>query len=127
LDPKNTNNLGNYAGFLLSGGKAKEGLSALEGVLPLLSAAEASGGLAAECWFYAFAHRPAAQRDEALRNLKQTLQSGERSPNWNLAPNIAQARKDGHPDVIWLEKLAAVISEGADIRVLDTWPRWKKA
>ena len=124
--PNNANNLCNYAGLLLSWGKVKEGLSALQRVLPLVNAQETPNSLAAEYWFYAFAHRSAEHRDEALRNLKRVLQSGARSPNWDLVPNIVQARKDGHPDVGWLEKLAAVISEGADIGTLDAWPQWKK-
>jgi protein O-mannosyl-transferase len=127
LAPKNANILGNYAGFLLFLGKSKEGLLVLNKVLPLLNTPGIQDGLAAECWFYAFAHRPSAHRDEALKNLKRVLQSGDRSPGWDLSQNIAQARKDGHPDVAWLEKLAAVISEGADIKTLDAWPKWEKA
>jgi tetratricopeptide (TPR) repeat protein len=127
LNPKHANTLGNYAGFLLSRGKIKDGLSYLERVLPSLNDPQTPSGLAAECWFYAFTHRPTEGRGEALRNLKRILQSGDRSPNWNLAPNIDQARKDGHPDVVWLEKLAAVISKEADISILDAWPKWKKA
>jgi len=125
-DPNHANNLGNYAGILLAWGKGTEGLSVLERVLPLVPSPEFAG-LAAECWFYAFAHRPTEGHDEALRNLKRVLKSGERSPGWDLALNIAQARKDGHPDAIWLEKLAAVISDGADIKTLEAWPRWKQA
>jgi Tfp pilus assembly protein PilF/DNA-binding transcriptional regulator/RsmH inhibitor MraZ len=127
IDSNDATNLGNYAGFLLSQGKADKGLSVLERVFPLLNSPETPIGLAAECWFYAFAHRSFEQRDEALRNLKRILQSGERSPNWNLAPNIVQARKDRHPDVMWLEKLAAVITEGSEIGKLNTWTRWLKA
>jgi Tfp pilus assembly protein PilF len=126
VDPNHATNLGNYAFFLNSIRRAREGLSVLERILPLVAASGPSA-LAAEYWFYAFAHRPAEGRDEALRNLKQVLKSGERSPGWDLAPNIAQARKDGHPDAIWLEKLAAVISDGADIKTLEAWPRWKEA
>ena len=41
--------------------------------------------------------------------------------------NIARARKDGHPAIEWLKKLADVIGEKADISVLDEWQNWKKA
>jgi Tfp pilus assembly protein PilF len=125
-DPNHADNLGNCAGFLLGRGKDTEGLSLLEKVLSLPAVSE-NPALAVECWFYAFANRPAKGRDEALRNLKRVLEAGGRSPDWNLAPNIAQARKGGHPDAVWLEKLADVISGGADIKILDAWPRWKKA
>jgi Tfp pilus assembly protein PilF len=125
-DPNHANNLGNYAGFLLARGRGKEGLSALEKVLRLPKVSDGSG-LAAECWFYALAHRSPEGHAEALRTLKRVLASGARSPGWNLAPNIAQARLEANPDVPWLEKLAAVISDGADIQTLEAWPDWKNA
>jgi len=125
VDANHANTLGNYAGFLLGRGRNEEGLSALDKAF--LQGPLDTPGLAAECWFYAFAHRPAAERDEALRNLKQVLESGGRSPNWNLDANIAKAREEGHPDALWLEKLAAVITGGADIASLEGWPRWKQA
>ena len=126
VDPSDACMLGNYAGLLLAQGKRLEGSAVLDELLPLASGS-ATPGLAAECWFYAFAHRPPKRRDEALRNLRRVLESEDRSPGWNLALNIAQARRDGHPDAIWLEKLASVTSAGADITTLDAWPRWNKA
>ncbi len=125
-NPKNANDLGNYAGFILAMGRGKEGLPMLERLLTVINASEMPS-LATECWFYAFAHRPIKGRDEALRNLKKALVAGSRSPNWDLASNIAQAKKEGHPDALWLEKLAAVISEGADIKTLEAWPKWQNA
>jgi Tfp pilus assembly protein PilF len=124
-DPKDPNTKANYSGFLLAQGR-KEGLPLLEAVLPEL---ETSGrtDLPAECWFYAFAHRPADMRGEALTNLKKTLVEGARSPGWDFSANIARAREENHPDAEWLEKLAAVISEGADIASLAAWPAWVEA
>ena len=55
LDPNDGNKLGNYAGFLLSGGRMKEGLPLLAKVLEMPEVGEQLN-LAAECWFYAFAH-----------------------------------------------------------------------
>jgi hypothetical protein len=84
-------------------------------------------GLLAECWFYALAHRPAERQLDALANLKRVLMEGARSPGWDLSQNIERARQDGHPDVEWLEKLAKVIAEGADISILDGWEKWRDA
>jgi len=124
-DPKRTFFLGNYAGFLLANGRRPEGLEILEKVLhsPDLSQ---NPTLEVECWFYALAHRSVEGQDEALQNLKRALIAGARSPGWNLIPNIQQAKNVGNPDVPWLEKLAAIISEGAEIGILDEWSKWKK-
>jgi len=123
-DPDDAILLGNYAGFLLARGRREEGLPALERALhhPAFSVDE---GLAVECWFYSLAHRPVEGRREALRNLKQLLMAGARSPGWDFSENIAQARRDGNPDIPWLEKLAAVISEGVDVGILEAWDEWK--
>ncbi len=124
-DPQNANHLCNYAGFLLTQGKNKEGLEVLDKVVRLPEASEA-GTVAAESWFYAFAHRPVEGRDEALRRLKRVLTNGARSPGWDFRPNICRARQDNHPDVLWLDKLAAVISGEADIAILEAWPSWAR-
>lgn len=125
-NPDEANNLANYAGFLLARGRSDKGLQMMDAVFRLTDAFVPSN-VAAETWFYAFAHRPAEGRTEALRNLKRDLEAGARSPGWNLKDNIARAREDGHPDVEWLEKLAAVITEDADIAILDKWPAWREA
>jgi Tfp pilus assembly protein PilF len=125
-DPNDATILGNYAGFLLARGRTQEGLATLERVLGL-ETVSVTDPLAAEGWFYAFVHRPSSGRREALERLKRALEAGARSPAWNLSANIAKAREEGHPDVTWLEKLATVISEGADIGILEAWDEWKSA
>jgi len=125
-NPKNANNLGNYAGLLLARGGQAEGLKMLDSAIDL-SKTDNTPGLHAELWFYAFAHRPAKDRPEALRNLKRVLKDGDRSPGWDVSANIERARLDGHPDVEWLRKLADVISGGADIETLDAWDKWREA
>lgn len=126
-EPDHAYNLCNYAGFLLSRGQTQEGLSLLEQAL-LSPDILIDPALAAECWFYAFAHRPLEGRAQALRNLKSALQRGSRlPPSWNLSPNVERAEQDGHPSIPWLKKLVAVITGGADIKTLDSWPDWKKA
>lgn len=124
--PNRLTTLGNYAGFLLGQGRRREGLATLRRVLkdPGLSAEPT---LATECWFYALAHGPVRGRMEALRNLKRLLRAGARSPRWDLTLNIARARDERHPYVDWLEKVAAVIADEADIQTLEKWKRWKEA
>ncbi|MCH7843169.1 MAG: tetratricopeptide repeat protein [Chloroflexi bacterium] len=124
--PDDAVTLANFAGFLLAQGRDFEGLPILEKIV-LRGTDHNPYGIQAERWFYAFAHQTTNERAEALRELKQFLIAGGRSPEWDLAPNIVQARKDGHPDVSWLEKLAAVISDGADIETLGDWPDWQNA
>ena len=113
-----------YAGFALAHGKKDKGLHLLERAILLLPDPEE---VAVEIWFYAFAHWPSEKRKEALANLKKILLEGDRSPNWDFSGNIEQARKDKHPDIQWVEKLAAVINEEEDISVLDEWDAWKEA
>ncbi len=69
-------------------------------------------------------YRPAEKRAEALRTLKQVLLAGGRSPGGNLDPQLAQARAAERADLAWLEKLAAVITESADIATLEGWEAW---
>ena len=125
-DPNYANPLANYAGLLLARGSSREGHQMLNRVLELPELSERSD-IAAEAWFYALAHRPEEGRREAVQNLKRLLVAGARSPDWSLEANIARAREDGHTDIDWLEKLAAVIADEADITTLSDWPAWKKA
>jgi hypothetical protein len=67
------------------------------------------------------AHGPASERNESLRELKKRILAGARSPGWDLKPNVARAKQDGHPAKSWLDKLAAVISDRAEPKTLDRW------
>lgn len=125
-DPNDVNTLGNYAGFLFAQGKNEDGFRFLNEALGGITS-DSTPGLASELWFYAFAHRPLEGRDEALKNLKKALLDGDISSGWDLSQNIARAREGGHPDVEWLEKLAAVITGDTDISTLDAWGKWKMA
>jgi len=125
-EPQRANTLGNYAGFLLSRGRREEGLALLERAIEMPEMAERAD-LPAECWFYAFAHRPPEQQPDALGNLKRVVVAGGRSRWWDFSQNIERARQDGHPDVEWLESLVKVIAEGADISILDGWDKWRDA
>lgn len=125
-NPHQVNTLVNFAGFLLSHEKKDEGVQLLEKAISLLPDPE-SPETAVEIWFYAFAHRFIKKRSAALTKLKKALLEGDRSSGRDLSANIAQARKDKHPDIEWFEKLAAVINEKEEISILDTWDKWKDA
>ena len=126
-DPNIANNLGNYARLLFGLGRKTEGLKMLGQALAILRP-DSAKDVQAELWFYAFAQSPANERANALHRLKQLIVSdGARSPGWDLSMVVDQASKDGHPDAAWLPKLAAVISTGADLSVLDGWDTWARA
>lgn len=84
--------------------------------------------LLAELWFYAYAHRQSQEeRREALRHLRKLIEVGARSQGWDLSGNMARAQADGHPEAKWLERMAAVISGGAEAAVLTDRPAWQEA
>jgi hypothetical protein len=120
-DPNHANSLGNYGGFLLS-------LDRPAGLDLVARALEHSGpaqdALRVECEFYLFANGPVEARGDALRRLKQRLAAGARSPGWDLSANVAAAERAAHPDAAWLHRLAAVVSDGADLETLADWPDW---
>lgn len=80
-----------------------------------------------ELFFYLFANGPAGRQAESLTALKRLLTGGSRSPNWNFSLNIERAKREAHPHSEWLEPLAAVITEDADLSTLDAWDAWKNA
>lgn len=125
-DSNDADYLGNYAGMLLATGRARGGAEMLGRAMALLPEV-GNPTLTAECWFYVLAHLPSERHTEAIRQLKHALMEGARSPGWDLSANVARAREDGHPYADWLEKLASVISDGADISILDEWLEWRKA
>ena len=124
-DPNHANNLGNYAGLLLAADRKSEGLTML--LRAFESARDTTQpDLLSELWFYAFAHRNAERRPEALSNLKKVLLDGGRSPGWDFSGNIKRAALDGHEDAEWLQRLADVITEKQDIKILNEWPKWRE-
>ena len=123
MDPSNLH-VANYAGFLLGQGREKEGREFLERVLQRSDLRDWPG-LAAESWFYAFVHWPIEKRQEALRNLKKMLMEGDHSQGSDLTLHIARARATKHDALLWIEKLAAVIAESADLNTLDEWEAWR--
>lgn len=118
--------LASYAGFLLAQGRDEDGMAVLARLMPQ-SGAEETPNLTLETGFYLLAHGPAEGRTHTIAQLKKALKAGRRRPGLILAPNIVKARQSGHPDSTWLEKLASVITDEANISVLDDWAAWKSA
>jgi hypothetical protein len=80
-----------------------------------------------ELYFYLYANGPDERRSKALTELRRSLEGGYRSPGWDFSGNLERAREDGHPEVDWLERLAAVIADEAPLKTLDDWVAWQAA
>ena len=122
----NANTLGNYAQILFAEGQTDEGLACLLKAESLVDTGS-HPDLDIEIAFYRYVHGPEMERAGALRKLKELLIAGSRSSGWDLSPNVERARKDGHPAEDWLDKLAAVITQGASMETLVDWDDWKQA
>jgi Tfp pilus assembly protein PilF len=118
--------LASHAGFLLAQGRDEEGMSLLTR-LAAQAGSEETPNLTLETGFYLLAHGPAENRAQTLSQLKRALKTGRRRQGLILSPNIVKARQSGHPDSTWLEKLATVITDEANISILDDWAAWKSA
>jgi tetratricopeptide (TPR) repeat protein len=114
LDPKHAHHTGNYAQMLLARGNKKQGEKYLEKAFSLNPMRE---DLLLEMWFYRYAHF-ADRYEQADKEIIKLLKKGVRSPGWNLSPNIKRAKKDGHPAVDRLEKLAKIITGDAPLDTL---------
>ncbi|MFI5331453.1 MAG: tetratricopeptide repeat protein [Desulfobaccales bacterium] len=123
VNPNYANNLGNLGGLLLSKGNYSEGMPLLERAIEL----GGSTALLLECLFYQYAHDlDKTTRAESLAKIKDLIQSGARSPGWNLEDNVKRAIEDGHPQPEFLKTLAKVISEEADAAQLEKYDEWTK-
>ena len=124
-NPKYAIALANLARLLLATGRA-DGLVVLHQALSLL---RENPRLDAEleCAFYLFAHGSEPERIDGLKNARRLIETGVRSPNWDLSRNVERAQQDGHPDGAWLGKLAAVINAEAQPEVLADWEAWRGA
>ncbi|WAS98138.1 KGGVGR-motif variant AAA ATPase [Nannocystis punicea] len=119
VEPDDCNLLGNFARLLFAEGRAEEGR---EPLARALDASEPGSALRCELCFYALAHAPELCPD-ATSQLLAALTAGVRSPGWDLAANVARARRDGHPQPELLAALAKVIADEAPLAVLDALPR----
>ena len=125
-DPHHAINLGNYACYLLANGDRAKGMALVDKALSIIGEA-GTDSLRIELLFYKFAHGGSPDSMGVLPELKRALLKGARSPGWNLTANVQRATEDGHQESSQLGKLAAVISDSADIKTLSGWPLWDKA
>ncbi len=119
-DPNDANTLGNFAKFLFARGRSEEGIQHLANAELLPTYAPE---LTCELAFYRYAH----VKDTGLKRLKELLIEGVRTPGWPLGENTERAIKDGHSAPELLNDIAAVMSKGADIRLLDRHQAWRSA
>lgn len=78
-----------------------------------------------ECFFYQYAHaKDENSRKLSLAKIKESIKSVVRSPGWNLQGNVNRAIKDGHPHPQFLETLAKVILDEANVKELDNFDVW---
>ena len=78
--------------------------------------------------FYRYAHsKEKGLQKRSLKEIKNLLKEGVRSPGWDLSDNVERAVKDGHTQPKFLDKLAKVISEELSIKELDNFKVWQEA
>jgi len=124
INPADPTNLANYAGFLFARGRGEEANGYLDKTLELTD----EELLKLECHFYRYAHtEDEKERAEALKEVKELIASGVRSPKFDLSQNVTRAIEDGHPEPEFLALLAKVIADEADASELDKFEVWKKA
>ena len=115
IEPNETNIMANLAQLYLLEGDKTQGKALIEQAFALNPEDIA---LKLELWFYRFAHFP-EDYPQAQIEIRALLETGERSEGWDFSVNIAQAEKDGHPNVALLQALADVISGKAELDSLD--------
>lgn len=64
---------------------------------------------------------------EALYTLRINMVNRFRATNWDFSRNIDLAKKSNHQDSEWIDRLALVCAEKADIATLKPWTIWREA
>ncbi|MDD4446324.1 MAG: SIR2 family protein [Methanothrix sp.] len=125
IDPNYVINLANYGGFLLARGN-KLGLDLLMKAQGIAEN-EKNNIVQLEIQFYLFSHKHDEEsRRNSLKKIKNLMNSGTRSPDWDFSDNIKKAVEEGHPCPELLSELSKVISEENDIQSLDRFEAWSK-
>jgi Tfp pilus assembly protein PilF len=119
--PSNADILSNYASYLLSRGRTKEGT---EYINRAEAVARRDKAVMLELSFYKVAHNIGA-RGPAIAELKKLLKADVRSKGWSFAENLQRANAEGSKDIIFLEALAKVINGNAPVESLDQHPQWR--
>ncbi len=77
--------------------------------------------------FCRFANGKKEEQGVGLYRLRTNMINHFRAQYWDFSPNIRLAMKANHPESAWLERLAAVCSDKADIATLKPWSAWQEA
>ncbi|MDC0933311.1 tetratricopeptide repeat protein [Arcobacteraceae bacterium] len=107
INPNNPHLNGNYTQFLLIQSKKDETEQYIEKAFSNITN---DNDLLIELWFYRFAHY-SEYFEKAKKELNNLLKNSYKSIGWDFSRNIAQAKKEGHPDIKLLEEYADKITK----------------
>lgn len=124
-NPKNPEYHGNYAQLLFSQGRNNEARKVFVEAQVIHKNAP-DDRLTVELSFYAYADYQHNGDPQLLTRLRELLEAGVRSPDWDLSMNVKQAVKDGHPAKGWLKKISLVVSDKAKLTTLKNWKAWQQ-
>lgn len=119
LDPLNINNTLNYAGFLLAQDSEEENRN---GRIKLNDCEKNlyEPKHRMEFVFYVFAHQIEVPNIiELLKELKQYLSEGLRSPDFDLSWNVQKAENDKHPHIALVRNIETAIKSGPSDDIED--------
>lgn len=123
-DPKCFPNAFNFAVLLLIQGSIDEGLSRLTAAMESRSEPKDDAYVVAMT-FHFYMYGAGKDRKKWLQKLKRLLVSGLRAEGWGFELNIVSAASHGHPQKLWLTPLSKVVSNEADVGILDKWRAWR--
>jgi Tfp pilus assembly protein PilF len=121
--PENPNIHANLARCLIALGEVEQAQAEVQLALDLLSPAWVPTEL--EVLFYQFVIGGESDRLKALERIRQSIEAGGRSPTWDFRVVVNYGHDHEHPEVGWLESLAAVIGGEEDPQILDSWQLWQ--
>ncbi|HUB74653.1 MAG TPA: tetratricopeptide repeat protein [Solirubrobacteraceae bacterium] len=123
-DPTNANNLGNYSRLLFAAGADARAESLAERALSFAQTSSQPPPVLVEVWMYRLLRAGGRWHSEAIAEIAKLLRADVRSPGWSFEKLLALTRNENAADIQWLEQLARVISEGAEIETLANWDAW---
>lgn len=125
-NPESRNVRLNQAAFLLSCGRADEGLPILRGLLSSTQALDSPFNELVTRFLFLL-HGPTAKAWHELPLIKELVQAGFRTWDWRFHVNLEQARKEKRAEIDWLSVLANVMTGEDQTEALQEWPRWRAA
>ncbi len=122
LNPNHSTNIANFIELLVEQSDDGEAHRLAQHILNHVEGADRTAVL--ETGLYVLVLQSKRLRPVALAEARGTLAQGVRCTGKDFSGVLDRARTDGHPDIEWLERLAAVIADGEDPAVLEGWADW---